>query len=70
LLCCPFCGSDNIGEDWGSVIEGPIDYQCGDISCDDCDASVSIELIGEEVDWSGDKGGSVRLRNKWNKRAP
>tara|TARA_R110000822_G_scaffold5332_4_gene22799 strand:- start:629 stop:910 length:282 start_codon:yes stop_codon:yes gene_type:complete len=69
LLCCPFCGSSNIEEDWGAVTQGSIDYQCGDITCADCEAKVTIELRGEEVDWHGDKSGSVRLKAKWNKRA-
>ena len=69
LLCCPFCGSSNIEEDWGAVTQGSIDYQYGDITCTDCEANVTIELRGEEVDWTGDKSGSVRLKAKWNKRA-
>lgn len=69
LLCCPFCGSNNVEEDWGVVTESSIDYQYGDVTCGNCEGSISIELRGNEVDWSGDKSGSVRLRDKWNKRA-
>jgi hypothetical protein len=68
LLCCRFCGSSNVKEYWSAVTQGSIDYQCGDVTCANCEASVSIELRGKEVDFSGDKSGSVRLRNKWNKR--
>ena len=68
LLPCPFCGSSNVEEDWGSVIEAHIDIQYGDITCQDCGASVGIKLEGDEVDASGDQGGSYRLIGKWNTR--
>lgn len=38
----PFCGSNNIEEDWGGVVQGSYDYQSGDITCLDCEGSVGI----------------------------
>lgn len=67
LLPCPFCGSNNIEEDWSSVVEGSLPYQHGDITCQDCQASVCIDLTGTEVDTVN---GGRRLVNLWNKRTP
>ncbi len=68
LLPCPFCGSSDVEEDWGSVVETQKGYQYGDITCQDCGANVDIELTGEEVDADGEQSGSARLQSKWNTR--
>lgn len=69
LKSCPFCGSDDVNEDWSNVCEGTIDVQWGEVLCESCGGGMGIELRGDEVYKTGKNSGSSRLIDKWNKRA-
>lgn len=64
ILPCPFCGSSDIEEDWGCLMESHPEYQYGDITCKNCQGSMSIELEGREIYG----GASNKLISKWNTR--
>lgn len=65
LLPCPFCGSEDVEENYSNVsfIQGT-DYQDGSIDCNQCGANVFKEAHGNAVDSLSD-----RLVKAWNRRA-
>ena len=66
LAPCPFCGCDEIIEDWGSAMDtskGCI--QTGWLECRDCKTSVEFEVNESNMDWTL---GGTKLRQKWNTR--
>ena len=67
LKPCPFCGSENLEEDYGAVAELNPDEQSGNVECLDCGAKGPyITVVGDEVYETGCLPGKVR--EAWDKR--
>lgn len=65
LLCCPFCGSDDVTEDYTSVTGCKTERQSGWVECNACQANGPwIEAEDGQI---YDGTFPVRVREAWNK---
>ena len=65
LKPCPKCGSNNLDEDYGNVIEGSYDMQYGGIECLGCGITLFIETDGKSITTDNI---SNTLIDSWNER--